>query len=96
MTILPSLDDREKAVLKLMKSLEIETQKNTNILSSPTKRKAEAGRRYPQQIDRSVLEYILRPPDGRSFDFFDRQAEDLRAQLAKTDEELKSSRTGPG
>ena len=92
------LDDREKAVLGMMKSLEIETQKNINTLSlaydaeSPKFAKAVLSRLIEFYLDKHMIAY--RTPG--SYGFFDQQSGDLRAQLAKTEGELKSlkNRTG--
>ena len=92
------LDDREKAVLGLMKRLNIETQKNINTLSLAYD--AESAK-FAKTVLSQLIEFYLdkhmaayRTPG--SYGFFDQQSGDLRAQLAKTEDELKSlkNRTG--
>ena len=96
--LITPLESREKAVIGLMKSLEIETQKNNNTLSlsydaeSPKFAQTVLARLIDLYLEKHMTAY--RTPG--SFDFFDRQAEQLKNQLAKTDEELKAlkNRTG--
>ena len=92
------LDSREKAVINLMKNLEIETQKNTNTLSlsyegkSPKFAETVLSRLIDFYLDKHITAY--RTPG--SYGFFDQQAEDLRNQLAKTEEELKTLKNKTG
>ncbi|NWF56547.1 MAG: GumC family protein [Syntrophaceae bacterium] len=96
--ILQPLDDREKAVIKLTKGLEIETQKNTNILflSYEAQSPKLAENVLSKLIEHFLEKHISAHRTAGSFDFFDRQAEVLRQQLTRTDEELKAlkNRTG--
>jgi uncharacterized protein involved in exopolysaccharide biosynthesis len=96
--IIIPLDDREKAVMGMMKNLEIETQKNINTLSLTYDAKSP---KFAQTVLSHLIEVYLdkhvnayRTPG--SYGFFDQQSEDLRAQLAKKEDELKSlkNRTG--
>jgi uncharacterized protein involved in exopolysaccharide biosynthesis len=96
--ILQPLDEREKAVIKLQKGLEIETQKNTNILFLAYEAQSPklAENILSKLIDQYLEKHITAHRTTGSFDFFDRQAEVLRDQLAKTEEGLKAlkNRTG--
>jgi polysaccharide biosynthesis protein PslE len=92
------LESREKAVIGLMKKLEIETQKHTNTLSlsyegkSPKFAETVLSRLIDFYLDKHITAY--RTPG--SYVFFDQQAEDLRNQLAKTEEELKTLKNKTG
>lgn len=92
------LESREKAVIGLMKKLEIETQKNTNTLSlsyegkSPKFAETVLSRLIDFYLDKHITAY--RTPG--SYGFFDQQAEDLRNQLAKTEDELKTLKNKTG
>jgi uncharacterized protein involved in exopolysaccharide biosynthesis len=98
MDVLQPLSDREKAVMKMMQGLEIEAQRNTNILllSYEAQSPKLAENILNKLIDQYLAIHISAHRTAGSFDFFDRQAEVLRHQLAKTDEELKAlkNRTG--
>ena len=93
-----SLSDREKAVIKFMKNLEIEVQKNNNILSltydgrSPKFAEKILAKLIDFYLDKHITAY--RTPG--SYVFFDQQAEDLRNKLAKTEEELKTLKNKTG
>jgi uncharacterized protein involved in exopolysaccharide biosynthesis len=92
------LENREKAVIGLMKKLEIDTQKNTNTLSlsyegkSPKFAQTVLARLIDFYLDKHITVY--RTPG--SYDFFDQQAEDLRTQLTRTEEELKNLKNKTG
>jgi uncharacterized protein involved in exopolysaccharide biosynthesis len=92
------LESREKAVIGLMNTLEIETQKNTNTLSlsyqgkSPKFTETVLSRLIDFYLEKHITVY--RTPG--SYDFFDQQAEDLRNQLAKSEEELKTFKNKTG
>jgi uncharacterized protein involved in exopolysaccharide biosynthesis len=92
------LESRENAVIGLMNSLEIESQKNTNTLSlsyqgkSPKFAETVLSKVIDLYLDKHITVY--RTPG--SYDFFDQQAEDLRNQLAKSEEELKALKNKTG
>jgi uncharacterized protein involved in exopolysaccharide biosynthesis len=92
------LESREKAVIGLMKALEIETQKNTNTIflsfegKSPEFAETVLSRLMELYLDKHITAY--RTPG--SYVFFDQQAEDLRTQLARTEEELKALKNKTG
>ena len=96
--VLTPLDDREKAVITFQKSLEIESQKNSNILFlSYQAQGAETARRILAKLIESYLDkHITAHRTSGSYEFFDRQADPLRTQLAETEQELKGlkDRTG--
>ena len=90
--LITPLDDREKAVIELMEyGLEFEIQKNNNTLSIFYKGKTPkfAETVLARLIDFYLEMHITAYRTAGSYDFFDRQAEDLRNQLANTEEELK-------
>jgi uncharacterized protein involved in exopolysaccharide biosynthesis len=92
------LDDREKAILGMMKNLEIETQKNINTLSlAYDAESAEFAQTVLSRLINSYLDkHITAYRTPGSYGFFDQQSEDVGVQLAKTEDELKSlkNRTG--
>ena len=92
------LDDREKAIIGLMKSLQIETQKNTNTLSLTYDSKSPkfAQTVLSRLIDLYLDKHITIHRTAGSYDFFDQQSQDLRNQLAKSEEEIKTLKNKTG
>ncbi len=92
------LDDREKAIIGLMKSLQIETQKNTNTLSLTYDSKSPkfAQTVLSRLIDFYLDKHITIHRTAGSYDFFDQQSQDLRNQLAKSEEEIKTLKNKTG
>jgi uncharacterized protein involved in exopolysaccharide biosynthesis len=92
------VDDREKAVIKLAKDLNIETQKNSNILflSYEAQSQKFAESVLSRLIDFYLDKHITTHRTAGSFDFFDKQALDLRSQLARTEGELKALKNQTG
>ena len=96
--LIPLLDDREKAVIQLMKNLETETQKNTNTLSltydaeSPKFAQTVLSRLIDFYLDKHVTVHRT----AGSYNFFEQQSEDLRGQLVRTEEELKTLKNKTG
>lgn len=92
------VDDREKAVIMLANDLNIETQKNSNILflSYQAQSQKFAESVLSRLIDFYLEKHMTTHRTAGSYDFFDKQALYFRNQLAKTEGELKAlkDRTG--
>ena len=96
--VISPLDDREKAAIKFVKDLSIETQKNSNILFlSYEAQSAELA----QSVLAKLIEFYLdkhlvahRTPG--SYQFFDQQADQLRGELGKSEEDLKKMKERTG
>jgi len=93
-----SLSDRERAILLMMKDLEIEAVKNSNTISVSF----EAGNQELAKgaIDKLIDFYLEKHVNVHrtkgSYEFFDQQTDQLRAALTKTEEGLRQlkNRTG--
>ena len=96
--IVTPLSDREKALIALTKNLEIETQKNSNILflsyEAPSAQFAQTV--LGKLIDFYNDKHLVIHRTAGSYEFFNRQSDQLRSQVAEVEEELKKlkSRTG--
>jgi uncharacterized protein involved in exopolysaccharide biosynthesis len=92
------LSDREKALIKLGKNLEIETQKNSNILflsyEAPSAQFAQTV--LGRLIDFYNDKHLVIHRTGGSYDFFNRQADQLRGQVAGVEDELKKLKSKTG
>ena len=96
--LITPLDDREKAVIKLMKGLDIATQKNANTLSLSYDGKSP---KFAEAVLSKLINFYLekhstvhRTPG--SYSFFDQQSESLHNQLIRTEEELKELKNRSG
>lgn len=96
--IVTPLSDREKALIHLAKNLEIETQKNSNILflsyEAPSAQFAQTV--LGKLIDFFNDKHLVIHRTAGSYEFFNRQADQLRSQVAAAENELKvlKSKTG--
>jgi len=96
--LIHSLDDREKAVIGLMKDLTIETLKNTNILflSYEDRSPQLAQNVLIKLIDFFNDKHITTHRTAGSYKFFDTQADQLRNQVARAEDELKKLKSKTG
>jgi len=96
--ISPPLADREKALIQFTKGLTIESPKNSNILAityeseSPKIAKAAVSKLIDFFMDKHISTH--RTPG--SYEFFEKEASELRAQLAKVEEELRNLKNKTG
>lgn len=92
------LADRAKAILLVTKKLEIEALKNTNIISISYE--AENRKLAQEVIDNLIGFYLEKHIDVHrtqgSYEFFDRQTDQLRNQLAQTEENLRHLKNKTG
>jgi uncharacterized protein involved in exopolysaccharide biosynthesis len=96
--LIHSLSDREKAVIQLTKNLEIETQKNNNILflSYEDRSPQLAQNVLTKLIDFFKDKHITTHRTAGSYKFFDTQADQLRSQVARAEDELKNLKSKTG
>lgn len=93
-----SLSEREIAIIKMMKDLDVETKKNTNTISlsydgqSPKFAEAVLGRLIGFYLDKHITAHRTLG----SYDFFDQQSKILRGDLLRTEEELKDLKDKTG
>ncbi|RPJ34607.1 MAG: hypothetical protein EHM27_17160, partial [Deltaproteobacteria bacterium] len=96
--VITPLSDREKALIGLTKNLEIETQKNSNILflsyEAPSAEFAQTV--LAKLIDFFNDKHLVVHRTGGSYDFFDTQANQLRKQVAEVEEELRKLKSKTG
>ena len=96
--VVTPLSDREKALIGLTKNLEIETQKNSNILflsyEAPSAEFAQTV--LARLIDFYNEKHLVIHRTAGSYEFFNRQADQLRSQVAGVEEELKKLKSGTG
>jgi uncharacterized protein involved in exopolysaccharide biosynthesis len=96
--LIPSLSVREKAVIGLMEDLTIETQKNSNILflSYEGRSPQLAQNVLTKLIDFFNEKHITVHRTAGSYKFFDTQADQLRSQVARAEDELKKLKSKTG
>ena len=96
--LIHSLSDREKAVIQITKNLEIETQKNNNILflSYEDRSPQLAQNVLTKLIDFFKDKHITTHRTAGSYKFFDTQADQLRGQVARAEDELKNLKSKTG
>ena len=96
--IVTPLSDRERALIGLTKNLEIETQKNSNILflsyEAPSAQFAQTV--LAKLIDFYNDKHLVIHRTVGSYEFFNRQADQLRGQVAGVEEELKKLKSKTG
>ena len=96
--IVTPLSDREKALIHLAKNLEIETQKNSNILflsyEAPSAQFAQTV--LGKLIDFFNDKHLVIHRTAGSYEFFNRQADQLRSQVAGVEEKLKNLKSKTG
>ena len=96
--VITPLSDREKALIGLTKTLEIETQKNSNILflsyEAPSPQFAQTV--LAKLIDFYNDKHLVIHRTAGSYEFFNRQADQLRSQVAGVEEELKKLKSKTG
>ena len=89
--VISPMEDREKAVTKLMKNLGIENQKGNTVLSlsfegqSPELAQSVLNKLVDLYLQKNITAHRARGSD----ELLDKQSEDLRTQPAKAEEELK-------
>jgi uncharacterized protein involved in exopolysaccharide biosynthesis len=93
-----SLSDREKAVINFRKNLEIEVQKNNNILSLTYDGRSPklAEKILAKLIDFYLDKHITAHRTIGSYGFFDKQKDQLRTQVVRAEEDLKNLKTNTG
>jgi uncharacterized protein involved in exopolysaccharide biosynthesis len=96
--IFPPLSERDQAILQFKKNFTVEVQKGNNILflsyEGPDDRLSQNV--LTKLINFYLEKHVMAYRTPGSYEFFDTQAEHLRDQVTKTEEELKrlKSRTG--
>lgn len=95
---LSPLSDRDKAILKVMKSMEIEALKNSNIIAISFEAKS---RTLAQETIHQLIDFYLdkrihvhRTPG--SYEFFDKQTGEFRNTLARAEENLRELKNRSG
>jgi len=96
--VITPLSDRERALIGLTKNLGIETQKNSNILflsyEAPSPQFAQTV--LAQLIGFYNEKHLVIHRTAGSYEFFNRQADQLRSQVAGVEEELKKLKSKTG
>jgi len=91
MKVISPMEDREKAVTKLMKNLGVETQKDNTVLSlsfegqTPGLAQGVLNKLVDLYLEKNITAHRARGSD----ELLDKQSEDLGKQPAKAEEELK-------
>ncbi len=96
--ISPPLADRERALIQFTKGLTIESPKNSNILAITYESESPklARTAVNKLIDFFMDKHISTHRTPGSYEFFEKEASELRAQLAKVEEELRNLKNKSG